>query len=233
MTRSPFVRPTPLTRAAALAVLLIVGLSASFLIWRYPDLPDLLPVHFRRNGYPNGWQFKTWTRAMMPVFVQVALAVTLGAVATLLLVRPGGDDPEAPDVRAAAFAAEAIALIALIWVAFQGYVALALTGMWSSGRAGLGPYASVEIGGLVLTVGVAVRAHLKLGRPAPRPFVAAHWWLGQLYRNPDDPALFVPTRDGSHWTLNFGRPVAAGLLAALLGLGILGPTVILALLLRW
>ena len=51
-----FVRPTAPTRAAALAVLLIVGLSTAFAVWRYPDLPDLLPVHFKRNGLPNGWQ---------------------------------------------------------------------------------------------------------------------------------------------------------------------------------
>lgn len=227
------IRPTPLTRAAGLALLLIVGVSAAWLIWRYPELPDILPVHFKRNGYPNGWQYKTWTRAMMPVLVQVALVGTLGAVAALLLIRRDGrDEPDAPDVRAAAAAAEAIALIALIWVAFQGYAAFALAAMWSSGRSGLGPYGYLELGGVLLTGVVAARAHAKLGRPAPRPFVAGHWWLGRLYRNAADPALFVPTRDGSRWTLNFGRPVAAGLMGVLLGLGILGPTVILALLLR-
>jgi uncharacterized membrane protein len=65
-----------------------------------------------------------------------------------------------------------------------------------------------------------------------RPFVAEHWRFGQLYNNPADPALFVPTRDGRRWTLNFGRPVAAALLGLILLLGIVGPTVVLALLLR-
>jgi uncharacterized membrane protein len=71
-----------------------------------------------------------------------------------------------------------------------------------------------------------------VGRPEPRLFVAQHWRFGQLYKNPDDPALFVPTRDGSRWTLNFGRPVAAALIALILGVGVLGPTIILGLLLR-
>jgi uncharacterized membrane protein len=62
--------------------------------------------------------------------------------------------------------------------------------------------------------------------------VPEHWRLGRLYRNPDDPALFVPTRDGSRWTLNFGRPVAAALIALVLGIGVVGPTMILVLLLR-
>jgi uncharacterized membrane protein len=51
--------------------------------------------------------------------------------------------------------------------------------------------------------------------------------------NPDDPALFVPTRDGTRWTLNFGRPVAAALLGVILMLGVLAPTVILVLALRY
>jgi uncharacterized membrane protein len=53
-----------------------------------------------------------------------------------------------------------------------------------------------------------------------------------LYKNPLDPALFVPTRDGLHWTLNFGRPVAAVLIGVLLAVGLVGPVLILALLLR-
>jgi uncharacterized membrane protein len=66
----------------------------------------------------------------------------------------------------------------------------------------------------------------------PRPFVAEHWRFGQLYHNPADPALFVPTRSGRRWTLNFGRPVAAALMGLVLGVGIIAPTVILGLLLR-
>ena len=76
------------------------------------------------------------------------------------------------------------------------------------------------------------RPQRRLGRPDPRPYVAEHWRLGQLYRNPDDPALFVPTRDGRRWTLNFGRPVAGALLGVILAIGVLGPTVLLALALR-
>ena len=171
---------------------------------------------------------------LLPVFVQIALVMTFGAVSFLLLSRPHGElDREAPDVRAATAAAEAIALIALVWVVFQAYAAFALATMWQRERAGLGVlYTVLEMTGIVATVMVFVRARLKLGRPTPRPFDADHWRFGQLYRNPDDPALFVPTRDGSRWTLNFGRPVAAALMGIFLAGGIVGPFVILRLLLR-
>jgi uncharacterized membrane protein len=227
------VQPTGVTLVALVAGASIIAASTAFLVMRYPRLPWLLPVHFRSDGYPNGWQYKTYLRVLMPVFVQIALAVVLGAIGTLLLSRPHGQhDVDEPDVKAAAAAAEAVALLALIWVAFQGYAAVSLTGMWQRERAGLGWYNYVELAGLLLTIVVAIRAQVRLGRPVPRPFVAEHWRYGQLYKNPNDPALFVPTRNGSRWTLNFGRPVAAALLGVVLAVGIVGPAVILGLLLR-
>jgi len=233
MTAS-MVAPTPVTRTAVRLMILIILLSMLFLVVQYPSLPWLLPVHFKPDGVPNGWQYKTAARVLMPVLVQLALALTLGAITALLLSRNrSAHDDQAPDVRAAAAAAEAVTLIAVIWVAFQGYAAVALVRMWMTERGGLGPwYIYAELFGLVLTGIVAARAHAHVGRPAPRPFVPHHWRFGELYANPSDPALFVPTRDGSRWTLNFGRSVAVALLGFIIAIGIIGPTVILGLALR-
>jgi uncharacterized membrane protein len=227
-------RMTFLTRTAVRVMTLVILASAAFLMARYASLPWLLPVHFRANGVANGWQFRTPVRVLLPVFVQLALALILGSIGALLLSRPrAAHEPDAPDVRAAAVAAEAVILIALIWVAFQAYAAWALVSMWTTERGGLGAwYPFLEVTGGVLTGIVAVRAHIRLGHPMARPFVAEHWRFGQLYKNAEDPALFVPTRNGQRWTLNFGRPVAAALLGLILILGIVGPTIILAILLR-
>jgi uncharacterized membrane protein len=227
------VRPTRLTLIAAVTSMSLIAFSASFLLVRYASLPSLLAVHFRPNGFPNGWQYRTYPLVLMPVFVQVALALTLGAIGSLLLSRPHGTHDEgAPDVKAAAAAAEAVALLTLIWVGFQAYAALALAAMWQRERAGLGWYGYLAGAGIVLTILVSVRAHLRLGHPAPRPFVSEHWRFGQLYKNAADPALFVPTRNGRRWTLNFGRPVASALLGIILLVGVLAPAAIFALLLR-
>jgi uncharacterized membrane protein len=51
------------------------------------------------------------------------------------------------------------------------------------------------------------------------------WRFTHLYFNPHDPALFVPTRRGVGWTLNFGRPLAIVLIAAILAIGVGGPFV--------
>lgn len=228
------VRPSKATRLAVLVSVLAIAITAAYLLERYQTLPDILPVRFGRGGFPIGWQYKTISRVLMPVYVQLALIAVLGSVAVLVLSRPHGEhDADAPDVRTASTAAEAVTLIAAVWVLFQGYAAVALVSMWLADRDGLGVlYTVLEVTGVVLSVLVFVRAQALIGFPGPRPFVAEHWRFGQLYKNPHDPALFVPTRDGRRWTLNFGRPVAAGLMAIVLGVGVVGPVVILALLLR-
>lgn len=60
------------------------------------DGRDLLPVHFKRNGFPNGWQYKTLWRVLMPLFVQAALASTLASMAMLLLSRSDLAGPDTP-----------------------------------------------------------------------------------------------------------------------------------------
>ena len=170
----------------------------------------------------------------MPAFVEAALALILGSVGAVILSRShAAGDEEVPDILAASATAEAIALVGFVWVAFQAYAAAALVQMWQSSRAGLGDwYPWLTAAGIVLSIAIGYRAHRRLGRPTPREFVAAHWRFGHLYKNPADPALFVPTRDGSRWTLNFGRPMAAALLGITLLIGVVAPTIILGLLLR-
>ena len=227
------VRPTTVTQAAALATALFILATLILLLIAYPSLPDLLPVHFNRYGEANGWQYRTLPRVLIPVGVQMMLAIVFGAVAALLLSRPHGEhEADAADVRAAATAAEAVVLLASIWIVFQGYAAFSLARLWMSHQATLPFYNLAELVCGVASVVVAVRAHRRIGRPEPRPFVPGHWRLGQLYKNPDDPALFVPTRDGRRWTLNFGRPVAGALLGIVLAVGVLAPTVLIALALR-
>jgi uncharacterized membrane protein len=233
------VRPTALTWFGGIATLCTIAFNAGFLLQAYPRLPDILPVHFGPLAFQpgigaNGWQYKTYARVMMPVLVQVALALTFGGIAVLLLSRSHATgEQDAPDMMAASTAAEAVALVALVWVAFQAYAGITLVIMWESGRPQFDVVYNLAIAaGVMVSAVVGLRAHKRLGRPAPPEYVAEHWWLGQLYRNAADPALFVPTRTGSRWTLNFGRPVAAALLAIVLTIGIIGPTVILGLLLR-
>lgn len=227
------VPPTRLTRGAGWAVAVMVLLTAVHLAARYDSLPWLLPVHFRADGVPNGWQYKTVGRVFMPVAIQATLALTLGGISALLLARREPPDLDAADVHAARSAAEAVALTSAIWVGVQAYLATALSHMWMTEHGGIGTtHRWVEFLGLIFTVAIGIRARFQLGRPAPLPYVAGHWRWRQLYKNSDNPALFVPTRNGSGWTLNFGRPGAIALMGLVLLVGAIVPSLLLALALR-
>jgi uncharacterized membrane protein len=229
-----FLHESALTRHAVRASVLAMLGTAGYLIWRYPLLPELLPVHFRWDGRPNGWQFRTIPRVLLPLFVQLGIFSTGAAIGTLLLSRKDASTAHGmPDARAAVTATEAVMLMCATWVGFQAYAAYALTGLWSDGGSTLGiGYTAFELMGIVVTGIVGVRAQAHLAQPEPLPYIAAHWRLGQLYCNADHPALFVPTRDGGRWTLNFGRPAAVILLGGILGIGVVAPTLMLALALR-
>jgi uncharacterized membrane protein len=228
------IRPTRATQFGVVAMMAVIAATTAFLATQYGGLPDLLPVHFDAHGLPIGWQFKTWSRVLMPAFVESALFFSLAGIAALLLWRR--ERPAFPypaDVRAARTTAEAVVLIALLWVAVQLGAAVALAAVWRANGGLLDWwYLRLEGVGLLLTIAAGAQALWRVGRPEPLPYIAAHWRFGQLYCNREHPALFVPTRDGSRWTLNFGRPVAAVLLGVILVAGIALPVLILALALR-
>jgi len=228
-----FLHESALTRGGVTVSVLAIAATTAFLVWRYPSLPDILPVHFRGNR-PNGWQFRTIPRVFMPVLVQFGIFLAGGAVGLLLLSRKDAQTATSlPDARAAVTATEAITLMSTTWVIVQSYTAFALVRLWSGVGSTLGRgYTALEAAAAVVTVGIMVRAQRRLARPEPLPYVPAHWRLGQLYCNAQDPALFVPTRDGRRWTLNFGRPAAALLLAGILIVGVVAPTLMVALTLR-
>ena len=232
-TRS-FLHESALTRGAAVLSVAAIAATTVFLVWRYPSLPDILPVHFRSNGRPNGWQFRTVPRVFVPVFVQLGVFIAGTSVGVLLLSRKDAASARLlPDARAAVTATEAILLMTTTWVTVQSYTAYALVRLWSGGASTLGRgYTALEVIAAIVTVGIMVRASRRLARPEPLPYVPAHWRLGQLYCNAGDPALFVPTRDGGKWTLNFGRPAAALLLGGILIVGVVAPTLMFALSLR-
>lgn len=224
----------PTFAAVVLSLVAILG-TATCLGLVYETLPDLLPVRFRWDGRAIGWQYRTWARVLMPAFVQVGLFAALGAVSALLLFRSGPEPhEEPPDVVAARTGAEAVMLMAVTWIGFQAYAAFALVRMWTTGGSRLGNgYTALEGVCILLTLAIGLRARTQLGRPDAPAYVAAHWRLGQqLYCNRDDPALFVPTRTGGRWTLNFGRPAAVILLGGILAFGLVAPTLLLALALR-
>ena len=85
-TSRGFLHESALTRYAAALSVLAIAATTVFLAWRYGSLPDILPVHFRANGRPNGWQFKTFARS--PKGAQGLMQLMPGTARRLGVRRP-------------------------------------------------------------------------------------------------------------------------------------------------
>jgi uncharacterized membrane protein len=232
--------PTGLTVAAGAVTLAVVSATGGYLVGKFAHLAPYLPVHFTRQGLADRWHPKSWALVLMPLWVQLALAVVFGALVLLLLWRsaPGGSDVDGDRVdaewRRMRLAAEGIALLACVWIGFQGLGALRLVALWERGYGGLGRVYGVGLlVAIVVSIAIGVFNVARLGREPGMPLADSRYWrLKVLYVNPADPALFVPARWGVGWTLNFGRPAAVVLLAIVLLVGLAAPILIVRVLTR-
>jgi uncharacterized membrane protein len=217
--------PTTLTWVAMAVTAASIAATAGFLGWAYGELPPAVATHYIR-GEPVVYQFKSVPLVLLPVGVQLSLATVFGTLMLLVLwrARPHGDFvPVAGDADRMRHAAEGIALLSALWIAFQGLGAWRLVEMWLRGRGGYGAIYSVSLlAAIGLSMAIGVRTMKLVGRhraATPPAIDPGDWVLRHLYMNARDPALYVPTRTGTGWTLNFGRPVAIVVLLSVLLIG--------------
>jgi uncharacterized membrane protein len=197
-------------------------------------------VHFDDEALADRFVRASYAIILVPVWIQLALAIVFGSIAAVLLYRTQKTRSVVENAASREerermlMTAEAISLLAAIWVTFQGLLAIRLIMMWQLMCCGLGDiyYQSLAVC-IVLSVIVGIRAavYLQYPKPVVRQTDAAHWRLRGLYVNRQDPALFVPRRHGPGWTVNFGRPQAILFIALVLVVCIGTPIFILRVLL--
>ncbi len=235
-------RPTVLTLIGVATTIAVIAGTAGFIVGRLPMLRQFIPVHFSEEGLPDRWLPVTYGLVLLPVWIQLVLTVVFGAIGSLLLYRthplqPRGvveDEGERQDRERMLVTAEAISLLAAIWVTFQGIAAIRILRLWEHWYVELGDiYLQSLAVAIVLSVVVGIRAgvNLRHARPVHRHSDDAHWRFKGMYFNPEDPTLFVPLRSGIGWTLNFGRPRAIFLLGVFLVFGICAPLILMRFLL--
>jgi uncharacterized membrane protein len=52
-----------------------------------------------------------------------------------------------------------------------------------------------------------------------------YWKFGNIYYNPEDPALFIEKRFGIGWSINFGRPLGIVIVLGILSVAFLVPLI--------
>ena len=234
-------RPTVLTLLGVAATIAVIAGTTGFILGRAPLLGQFIPVRFDATGAPDRWVAFSYSLVLLPVWIQLTLAVVFGVIGSLLLYRThprsregAEDEVVKQDRERMLVTAEAISLLVSIWVTFQGVAALRILWLWQWWQGTLGDaYLQSLVVAIVLSVIVGIRAavNMRHATPALRQTEDAHWRMTSLYFNPEDPALFVPLRNGPGWTLNFGRPRAIMFLLLFVAFGIVIPIVLLRLLL--
>ncbi|WP_141305662.1 DUF1648 domain-containing protein [Sinomonas atrocyanea] len=194
----------------------------------YPSMPEVLAVHHAK-GVPNRLAVKSVGTAFSLVFVQIGVTALLMGIAVSVFFRSRPDiDPAHPAGSArwhrhymAVGAKALLGLAAMIDVGMLGSSLLMWTGtvtQWAQLVVVL-----PILAGVVVAVGVLARNNREPGDGEEDTGLThwdddRYWRRGLFYVNREDRSLLVPRRFGLGWTLNFGNPRAAMLLAGVVAL---------------
>jgi uncharacterized membrane protein len=183
-------RPTVLTLFGVAVTIAAISGTTGYILGRAPYLPLMLAVHFDNDRIADRFVRAAYPVVFVPVWIQLTLATVFMAIAAVLLyrtqkVRSAVEDESARHERERMLvAAEAVSLLAAIWVTFQGLLAIRLIIMWQMVCCGLGDiyYQSLVVC-IVLSVIVGIRAavYAQYPEPAVRHAREAHWRFLSLY----------------------------------------------------
>jgi len=170
--------------------------------------PDRWPVHWGLHGQPDRWSRKASLDVFFPIGFGVFMCGIIEGIATLLLAYPraGKDQRVAP---------EAARTIAILTAEFTRVVSRALAIVFAGLALVLPLWQPARSGRIVLSVllilGMAIACGMWRIRQGARAlqtrglFAGLEGWNGIIYRNPQDPRVWVPKITGFGYTLNFAH----------------------------
>jgi uncharacterized membrane protein len=209
--------------------LLVTVITLVIGVISYPSMPEMLVVHYGANGAPSRLAAKSVGTAFSLVFAQIGVTTLLTGIAVAILRSSRADIDPARPVGSARWHRQYMslsvrALLGLLAMIDVGLLGLSLL-MWTGTVTSWAPL--VMVLPILTAVAVAVVVLAKNNRvrdEGEEDTGLTHrdddksWRGGLLYINRDDRALVVPRRYGLGWTLNFGNPRVAMLVAGLLAL---------------
>ena len=213
-----------------LAPALIVTVATGVIgVLAYPSMPDMLAVHYGAGGVPNRIAAKSVGTAFSLVFVQIGVTALLVGIAAAIFRSSRPDIDPARPVGSARWHRQYMALGAKALLGLVATIDVGMLGssllMWTGTVTSWAPM--VVVLPILAAVVVAVVVLAKNNREPDEGQEDTglthrdddkYWRGGLFYINGEDHALLVPRRFGVGWTLNFGNPNAAMLLAGVVAL---------------
>ena len=181
--------------------------TTGYILGRAASVPPVLPVHFDDQGIADRFVPASYPIILVPVWIQLSLAIVFGSIAGVLLYRTQQDTlggrrrGSRQERERMLMTAEAISLLAAIWVTFQGLLAIRLIMMWQLMCCGLGERLLSESGRLHRAVcdrGVRAAVYLQYPKPVVRETEDVYWRFPRHLRQPAGPGAVraPPQRPG-------------------------------------
>ncbi len=207
------------------ALIIIATVLAGLLL--YGGMPEQVIQKIDFAGNVTDMAPKSIGLILFAPAMQAVMSIIFALVYWMLLRTPPVLDPDNPEAtsrqnavfrcRWSAYTVFGGMIMLIVFLLMQlGFTqAISLyAGMWAS-LAGAG---ALLIGALALAVttgqsGSRVKAGIKTESGIVRRDDDRYWRWGAIYVNKDDPSLFVEKRFGIGFTMNFGRPAAAYIIA--------------------
>ncbi|MFX3632679.1 MAG: DUF1648 domain-containing protein [Candidatus Pristimantibacillus sp.] len=199
--------------------LLVVLLTAVYLIYIYDEIPNVMATHYDLQGNADGFSNKSVMTVFDLSFMQLFMIGLFIGCNWLTAISKQQVDPKNPE-RSLANNIKFRRLCSLFMIVL-GFIIVVFFSMLKVGSVRevsssfTGASSTLFLAVLVIVSTYFIIAMVRLKR---MPFVEEttvlpmdadqYWKLGMLYYNPADPALFVEKRFGIGYTVNIGRPMS-------------------------
>ncbi len=191
-------------------------LTAAYSLYRYNDIPGLIPTHFNLFGQVDGWAQKSYLSVLFPSGMHILLIVIFGYSLNSAFSTRGKLSKENLEESKAITLTylKGMTISILLLVLATTFMMISLVFAMINGTPlNLFYY----YGSLLLLVIGLILMYLHTNRYKKRitPMTEKEnlvspedqddcWKWGMFYYNPNDPAILVNKRYGLGWTVNFG-----------------------------
>jgi len=193
-----------LTFVISLAILVGTGF---YLHVHWDEIPARFPIHWGRNGTPNGWSTRSIAGVYGPLIFGAIIVLFIRGI--LALATWGSR-------RSARHPAGQIVPIVVTYVIATVFSLVGLLPVHIAPMRELMALHGASVSILAIVVWLSFRRPAETGTEAGEITPEACWHGDQFYYNAHDPALFVEKRIGVGLTLNFGNRLSWIVLALIL-----------------
>lgn len=189
-----------------------------YTLYHYPQMPELIPIHFNGAGEIDGWTSKNIVTALLPsgltVLITFLLSYTLDATFNKRGQLSKEHLEEEKNILLKYLKWNAISLLLLMFAISFMMISIVFATVAVSPLNPL--YMILSIVAIILSIILMGYHSYCYKRDFPRtqdantylpPEEQDEFWLwGIFYNNPNDPAVLVTKRHGMGWTINIGSP---------------------------